>query len=207
MLKSSSLTLETKGNLPEKIYLVDNFLTPSECDLLIELAAPLLAPSTTVIDGVRQPNPWRTSYSAYLRINHELIDQIYEKAAEMLNTEAVFFEDLQCTSYKTSQEFRAHYDAFNTGNSEEILRYGQRKSTLLIYLNDDFDGGETDFPLLKARIPPKKGRAIIWDNMLTSSLRDEESLHAGLPVTNGQKYVCNLWLRDKVQERNARKHH
>jgi hypothetical protein len=72
---------------------------------------------------------------------------------------------------------------------------GHRLYTFLIYLNDDFEGGGTDFPRMNLCIKPKKGKAILFQNIDERFDLIPESLHAGCPVTSGTKWVANKWIR------------
>jgi prolyl 4-hydroxylase len=86
------------------------------------------------------------------------------------------------------------------------LVHGQpsRFATVLFYLNDDMEGGETAFPRwLHAeatgdalKVKPQRGKAILFYNMLPDGNYDERSQHAALPVSKGEKYLTNLWVWD-----------
>lgn len=69
-----------------------------------------------------------------------------------------------------------------------------RFATILFYLNDDMEGGETSFPRwLNAetsqalKVKPERGKAILFYNMLPDGNYDERSQHAALPVRKGEK--------------------
>jgi prolyl 4-hydroxylase len=65
----------------------------------------------------------------------------------------------------------------------------------LIYLNDDFEGGETDFILANRTIIPKKGKAILFYNVDINLTLIPESVHVGRKVRNGTKWIANKWIR------------
>lgn len=76
-----------------------------------------------------------------------------------------------------------------------------RFATLLLYLNDGMEGGETSFPLWRnaesphaLKVKPEKGKAVLFYNILPDGNFDELSEHAALPVTNGEKWLANLWV-------------
>ena len=77
--------------------------------------------------------------------------------------------------------------------------------TLLCYLSDVDEGGETTFPALNLTVAPKAGRALLWANTLdaTPLLKDNRTRHAALPVRAGVKYAANLWYyqRDLFEAR------
>ena len=76
------------------------------------------------------------------------------------------------------------------------LVHGQpsRFATILFYLNDDLEGGETSFPLwLNAgtsdalKVKPERGKAVLFYNLLPDGNYDERSMHAAMPVLKGEK--------------------
>jgi prolyl 4-hydroxylase len=66
--------------------------------------------------------------------------------------------------------------------------------TILVYLNDNFKGGETSFPMLDKKIKPEKGKAVIFYNTDTNGTILRKSKHAGIPVIEGEKWICNKWI-------------
>lgn len=52
--------------------------------------------------------------------------------------------------------------------------------TLVFYLNDDFEGGATDFPELERRIEPRAGSALLFQHRI---------LHEAMEVRAGEKLV------------------
>jgi prolyl 4-hydroxylase len=80
---------------------------------------------------------------------------------------------------------------------QEIERYGQRVATLLVYLNDDYAGGETDFPRIPLRYKGARGDALLFANVQPSGALDYDTLHAGLSPTRGVKWVLSQWVRNK----------
>jgi prolyl 4-hydroxylase len=81
----------------------------------------------------------------------------------------------------------------------QLAIMGQRVATCLTYLNDDYDGGETDFPRIGWRFRGKTGDALLFANVTSGKQPDPLTLHAGLPVTRGRKYLLSQWIRDRVQ--------
>ncbi len=90
--------------------------------------------------------------------------------------------------YDVGQRFRLHYDGSFRRNAEE-----ESQLTFMIYLNDDFDGGTTDFYYenfrLKARVTPRRGMALVFAHA---------QLHEGTPVTRGRKYVLRTDVMYRV---------
>jgi prolyl 4-hydroxylase len=188
----------------KNVQLRDNFLTNEECDYIINLANPILQPSKLFGDE-KQTGHGRTSYSAEFHIypNDEVLLGIRKKAAKVIDMPESHFEFFQCVSYEQGQEYQVHYDTFDediASNKAEMERGGQRKYTMLAYLNDDYDGGGTFFPNLDFMVRPKKGRVVIFNNLDETGKVIPAAFHAGLPVTEGRKYAINIWVRNKPQD-------
>lgn len=196
---------ENKFKNPElkNIKLMDNFLTSEECDYVVSLANPILQPSK-LFGEKREIGHGRTSYSAEFHIypDDKILNRIRQKAAKILEMPESHFEAFQCVSYEQGQEYQVHYDTFDENipaNKAELERGGQRKYTMLAYLNDDYDGGSTFFPNLDLMVRPKKGRVVIFNNLDEAGKVIPAAFHAGLPVTVGRKYAINIWVRNKPQ--------
>jgi len=102
--------------------------------------------------------------------------------------------------YHPGQEFRPHYDfgdPAEPGYAKQVADYGQRVLTFLIYLNEDYEGGETDFPLVSWRYKGSTGDAILFQNVLPSGQPDRRMLHAGLPPLTGEKWLFSQWARSR----------
>ena len=76
---------------------------------------------------------------------------------------------------------------------------GQRIVTFLIYLNEGFVGGETDFPRLGLRHKGAKGDALYFGNLDPAGAPDPRTLHAGLPPTRGEKWLFSQWVRNRAR--------
>ncbi len=103
--------------------------------------------------------------------------------------------------YKVGEQITNHYDYINPRSPHyqaEIATRGERVITFLTYLNDDYDGGETDFPVMKLRHKGKHGDGLLFCNALPSTKADDRSLHAGLPPTRGEKWLVSQFVRSKA---------
>ncbi len=103
--------------------------------------------------------------------------------------------------YARGQEYVPHFDFFTqaeeAGFAHELRTIGQRVATVLIYLNDGYEGGETHFPRLDWRFRGNVGDALIFWNLSAAGEREMDSLHAGLPVTKGEKWLLSKWVRQR----------
>lgn len=100
--------------------------------------------------------------------------------------------------YRPGEEFMPHYDFFdlsNPGSAREVAQKGQRSVTCLVYLNDDYQGGETEFLRVGLQHRGRKGDALVFWNLLADRRPDPLTYHAGRPTTVGEKWVVSQWLR------------
>jgi prolyl 4-hydroxylase len=120
------------------------------------------------------------------------------RVAALVGVEPAALEAPQVLHYRVGQRFENHYDFFDTdlpGHRDQAAR-GQRTATCLIYLNADFDGGETDFPIIGLRHKAPAGGALCFVNVAPSGAPDRRTLHAGLAPTRGEKWLFSQWIRD-----------
>jgi prolyl 4-hydroxylase len=112
------------------------------------------------------------------------------------------FEPPNVLHYEPGQRYEPHFDFFNTAIphlAQAVETGGQRVSTALIYLNDDYEGGETDFPELGFRFRGGTGDALIFSNVDAAGQGDPRTVHAGLPPTSGRKWLLSQWIRNRPQ--------
>ena len=185
---------------------VPGFLTPDECDAWVEwIRAHPEKFSESKVDrpfGQQVMNAHRRSEQCWLAPSqHRGVLDLRRRAEPILKgylqTGLYGFECLQVVRYKIGGFFRPHYD-------EQVhfwrKKYG-RDATLLIYLNDNFTGGETVFPRLGRTIIPQKGKAILFRNLHPKSRTFLRSAyHGGLPVVSGEKYILNFWIHKVENE-------
>ncbi|KAF3440353.1 hypothetical protein FNV43_RR18637 [Rhamnella rubrinervis] len=192
-----------------------NFLTKDECEYLIELAKPKMQKSTVVDSetGKSKDSRVRTSSGTFLaRGRDKIIRNIEKKLADFTFLPVENGEGLQVLHYEVGQKYEPHYDYFlddfNTVNG------GQRMATVLMYLSDVEEGGETVFPAAKGNISsvpwwnelsecgkkglsvkPKMGDALLFWSMNPDATLDPSSLHGGCPVIKGNKWSSTKWIR------------
>jgi prolyl 4-hydroxylase len=182
-----------------QILALDNFLTQEECEKIIQISETLLTPST--ITESNGDDFFRTSETCYLNLlGHEFIKEIDEKIACMLGIRASYSEGIQPQRYSIGQEFKAHTDYFDpnaTSFEKHGARLGQRTWTFMVYLSDVEEGGETYFPRIDKIFYPKRGQAIIWNNLHEDGSPNHDTLHQSMPVIKGTKIIITKWFRDK----------
>lgn len=183
----------------EAPFIVDGILDQNDCKKIISNSDPKFTRSQVLSkDGTDSS---RTSETAWLKRDDPLAEKMISKACEITGKTPEHCEDIQVVRYKPGTYYKAHHDSCCEDNNfcrKFESDGGQRIGTLLVYLNDDFSEGHTHFPDhgdLKLKADP--GSAIFFRPMCSSDTRcHPRALHAGLPIGEGTKYVCNVWVRE-----------
>lgn len=170
-----------KIELHPQIFLIENYLSDSECDHYIELTQDKVFEEAKINMGGRQMMSKGVRNNDRLMIfDNDLAKNLFEKAAEFLPQTHEdynvldFNEMFRIYKYSSGQRFKMHRDGSYIRNENEKSFY-----TFLIYLNDDFEGGETEFENLFT-VAPKKGSALVFYHPLR---------HEGKTLISGLKYV------------------
>jgi prolyl 4-hydroxylase len=183
------------------IVLLEGVLSDSECSDLIELARPRLRRSTVVDPGTGTNTvaDYRNSEGMFFRLGEtELIERLDQRISALMNCPVENGEGLQVLRYGAGGHTAPHFDFLipsNATNSESLARSGQRLSTLIVYLNDVPQGGETVFPVVGLSVAPRRGSAVYFEYTNSHMQVDQKSLHAGAPVAQGEKWVVTKWMR------------
>ncbi|HET9394651.1 MAG TPA: 2OG-Fe(II) oxygenase, partial [Nitrospiraceae bacterium] len=131
-----------------------------------------------------------------------IVAVVQEKLARLASLPMHWHEPSNLLHYRPGQEYQPHYDFIDPrapAFRDELMVLGQRVATCLVYLNDDFDGGETAFPRLGWKYRGRPGDMLLFQNLVANGQPDFSSLHAGLPPTRGEKWLLSLWIRNRVQ--------
>lgn len=179
---------------------IDNFLTEQECKHVINLIEGNTVKSTVASSGnTLYEEHSRNSSTCHLPMKDEVVEKIFDKIASELNLDKKLGEGIQGQLYEPGQYFKPHHDWFSGPDLEKhCSTTGNRTHTLMIYLNDDFEGGKTDFPAINFTAQPKTGRAVTWNNLKSDGSGDTDALHEGQEVTKGKKYIITSWWRTGI---------
>jgi prolyl 4-hydroxylase len=180
-----------------QLYTLDDCLGEDECNALIEVINRRLRPSTVTLTGTDKH--FRTSRTCDLsELQDPLVAMIDEKIARTLGIRRAYAEANQAQRYDVGQQFKAHTDYFEPG-TEEFATFGgdagNRTWTVMIYLNDGMQGGGTHFFAIDRTFEPRRGQAVLWNNLYPDGTPNPDTLHAGMPVTQGHKIIITLWFR------------
>jgi len=173
------------------IVILGNVLSNEECDELIRLSSDKLQRSK--IGSTHDVNELRTSSSMFFQESeNEIVTRVEKRVSTIMNIPIEHGESMQILRYTPGQEYKAHYDYFS---STSQAAKNNRISTLIMYLNDVEQGGETFFPKLNLSVTPKKGMAVYFEYFYTDNDLNELTLHGGSPVIAGEKWVATQWMR------------
>jgi prolyl 4-hydroxylase len=176
-------------------------LSDEECERLIELATSRLRPSTLTDPrtGSTVVGDYRNSDGTFFRLRENpFVAKLDERISALMNCPVENGEGLQVLRYGPGGQVRPHFDFLvpsNATNSESIARSGQRLSTLIVYLNDVLEGGETVFPEIGLSVVPRRGDALYFEYTNSRMQTDLKSAHAGAPVGKGEKWIVTKWMR------------
>ncbi|MBA3669851.1 MAG: 2OG-Fe(II) oxygenase [Sphingomonas sp.] len=180
-------------------------ISKAECAWLIEAALPRLS-AVMVFDqrGGSQARHFDRDNSAICYQIAELdflAEVVRARISGATRVPVPFFEPPQILRYQPGQRFKLHADYFDPaidGYRDEIAARGQRVGTFLIYLNDDYVAGETEFPEAGIKWRGKAGDGLFFANVDRAGQPDRRAVHAGLPPNGGDKWIFSQWIRDRV---------
>lgn len=188
------------------IRVVRGFAPPQIAAWLIKTAQTKLQAGLVhdVATGHATQHTMRTAQSASMNIRAKdvVVLAMQERAARATGVPITCHEPPNVISYMPGQQFEPHYDYVDPAVPHfqlELMLQGQRVVTCVTYLNDDFDGAETEFPRLRRSFRGKIGDVVIFHNVTPDGKVDPRTLHAGRPPTRGRKWVLSQWLRDRTQ--------
>lgn len=178
---------------------IPGFLSAEECKALVGVAADSFSRATVVGPTTETYHPGRVAESAWIPQDNGLSRDIKLRVAELIGIAACNMEQLSVVRYHEGGEYQPHVDWFDEADPSFMactLFGGQRVCSVLIYLNDDYRGGETAFPNVGRVFVPQTGKALVWYNHDEHGALSQDNLHAGLPVISGVKHVAIVWVRE-----------
>lgn len=175
-----------------------SFLSAADCAQLIALIDTTRRPST--IADANGDHAFRTSETCDLDGNDAYVAAIDTRIAHYLGIDPAYGEPIQGQRYAVGQEFKAHTDYFEP-NGPDFHKFcaiaGNRTWTAMIYLNTPDAGGATRFTRVGKTIHPQTGKMLIWNNRKADGSPNPDTLHHGMKVRSGTKYVITKWFRER----------
>ena len=155
---------------------------------------------STITDAYGAGSDFRTSETADLPADDPLVGRVYRQLADYAGLDIAHGEALQGQRYAVGQQFKMHTDYFEPGGLDYFPHTadgGQRTWTMMVYLNEPKAGGATRFQHLDKTIQPETGKLVAWCNRTQGGGVNSFTLHAGMPVRAGTKYIITAWFRER----------
>ncbi len=187
-----------------RIAVIERFASPQECQRLIDRAAS---------GRLQRAKVYRSSSTAQVaetRTNREMsftifnadvvLSLIRDRISAAVGAPVSHFEIAKLLHYSPGEQFALHADFIEAKTPDlarELAARGQRSATFLIYLNDGYEGGATQFPRLSWQYRGGRGDALLFSNVDANGAADYDTIHAGLPPTSGEKWVLSQWVRTR----------
>jgi hypothetical protein len=188
-----------------RIRHIPGFAPAAVCDWIVERVRSKLAPAliwSRESEG-GSIDPVRSNSAVELRLTHMDVVLAILRARISIATRLPepIFETPQAMHYSVGQQFRLHHDYLDPdipAQAADVELRGQRIATFLVYLNEDFEDGETEFPAAGIKFRGKKGDALFFANVSRDGKPDRMSMHVGCPPTVGEKWILSQWIRDRA---------
>ena len=181
------------------LFIARGFIGPVLCDALIERIDAVRRPST-----IADPNgdsAFRTSETGDLSADDPVVQAVEARLAAFTGLDPAHGEPLQGQRYAVGQEFKGHTDYFEPQGAD-FERYcsvaGNRTWTVMVYLNAPEAGGATRFKAVDKIIQPETGKLVAWNNRRPDGSLNPATLHQGMKVREGVKYVITKWYRERI---------
>ena len=201
---SDDVSVLTDKSLPPWVVTFDNFITPEECEELIELGYEFGYKRSEDVGKIKfdgshdsvkserrtSENAWCSGFSGCRQ--RELPKRIHDRIAKVTGIPPENSEDFQILRYEKGQFYRTHHDFIPHQVDRQC---GPRILTFFLYLSE-VEGGGTDFPELGITVQPKVGKAVLWPSVLNASpmKKDGRFMHQALDVESGVKFGANAWI-------------
>lgn len=180
------------------LFIQRDFLSGTQCAELIARIEKDRRPST-----IADPNGdgyFRTSETCDLDPLDPFVANVDRLIANYAGIDPIYGEPLQGQRYAVGQEFKAHTDYFEP-HGTDFAKYcsvaGNRTWTFMIYLNLPQAGGATRFTKAGKTVQPESGKLLAWDNRSADGVLNPATIHHGMKVRSGVKYVITKWYRER----------
>lgn len=182
-----------------ELLILKNAIDSMTCAALIALIDANRRPST-IADANGDPT-FRTSETCDLSAAEPVVASLDARLAALTGLDPALGEPLQGQRYAPGQQFKAHTDYFEPDGAD-FHRFcatsGQRTWTVMLYLNDVKAGGATRFTKAGKMVQPEAGKLLAWNNRLPDGGVNPATIHQGMPVRRGVKYVITKWYRERA---------
>jgi prolyl 4-hydroxylase len=181
-----------------ELFQFKRFIPPDLCSELIRLTDLGRRPST--IADANGDMYFRTSETCDLSPEEPAVRDLEARLLALTAIDPAHGEPVQGQRYDVGQEFKPHtdyFDPFGADFEKYCAIAGQRTWTFMIYLNEVEAGGGTRFMTLKKIVQPEPGKLLGWNNRRPDGRPNPNTLHHGMKVRKGVKYVITKWYRER----------
>ena len=194
-------TLFSNKNEPNNIQRFKNVLSKKECKQLISEYQDFHQ-ARTHSGNLEYDKEIRKAQNAVYTEETPLLQKVREIIAEKTGTDIRQQEyPISIIKYEEGGEYKPHHDHWEHGRTDQRPEMGNRLKTAILYLNDDYEGGETEFPNWGEKIKGRTGELVAWTNLNKNGTPNMDTLHAGLPVKKGTKYIIVSWIRERLPQK------
>jgi len=183
-----------------ELFIVKGFLPPEDCVELMALIDARRRPST-IADDRGNDAYFRTSETCDLDDAIPAVAQVNRAICGLLGLPPADGEPIQGQRYAPGQEFKPHTDTFEPAGHDYFLHCaerGNRSWTAMVYLNEPEEGGATRFKAIGKTMRPETGKLLAWNNLLGDGRPNPATLHQGMKVRRGTKYILTKWFRERA---------
>ena len=167
---------------------IRNFITSEECEYLLNPDNGFLVDSLIGKNGSPETKIRKSKCKIFPNVNRTIFNNIRIKVSKLVNVPLYkIIDDLQISKYETGGFYKKHFDSNPPSNT--------RPYTVIIYLNDDYEGGETFFPVLNKKYKLNRCDALLFHNQDSSGHVTDKAEHSGELVTKGEKWICTVWTK------------
>jgi prolyl 4-hydroxylase len=207
--------LDTLSKYNIKKYLFDDYeiweipdlLTPEECNKLITYTTNFGLQTSEILNydnnqTTKVDTDYRKCKQAWIPdSNNEVVQKLAKISQDLTNIPISHQEQTQVAFYEAGGQFKEHYDSCVYEDKAYCNKInsgaGERRSTLLVYLNNDYVGGETEFVDLGLKIIPKAGKGILFWSTDNNDKLLLKSKHKANPIISGNKWIATKWSHPK----------
>ena len=171
----------------QKPRVIHNFISDEEIEHIKKEAESKFSTSTIDENKTIDKNT-RDSETAWLDLEDPVVNRVAQRCTSLTDRPLQNCEKLQVLRYGPGGFYKPHQDTFSD------VKGNKRMYTIILALNDNYEGGETVFPNLRRQYKLKKGDALFFHTLDNYELMTSKALHGGTPVKSGEKWICNLWV-------------
>jgi hypothetical protein len=189
--------------LHAKVHRVPKLASQRVCAWLIDRARGRLERATVYDAVTRRDEVHQMRSNTVANFDYATLDVVqFLLEARMAMTCGVRMQQLEAPMvlhYDVGEQITPHFDFIDMNApdyDQQIREQGQRVITFLLYLNDDYAGGETTFPTLGLVNRGTMGDGLYFINSNQDRSADRNMLHTGSPPTAGEKWIVSQFIRD-----------